>query len=335
MKLSRFVPAVWIILVTLEMTALAQTGTAGQTATPGKKDTKEQPGQATQPVAPARAATAAIDPEGAKLLKRFADICSTGAAVDAAGMFAENGELVDETGRVFEGRTQIGAILEELFAAFPQAQFKVTVEGTRKLGKETLIVDGIKQVAASDGGVESRLRIVAVCIPAEKGWQIGSLREYSDPEILTPSLQLKPLEWLVGDWIDESKGGDVMVSCRWSEDGNYLLRSFTVRQEGQVRMKSTQRIGWDPVQKQIRAWHFDSDGSFGESNWSQVGDQWLVRATSTLADGRNGSAMHILTPTDGNKVTWRSTFRIVGDLFEPDRESVMVRQPPRAGGEEK
>jgi hypothetical protein len=54
-----------------------------------------------------------------------------------------------------------------------------------------------------------------------------------------------------------------------------------------------------------------------------------VRSQTTSADGRTGSAVHVLTPLPGNRVNWKSTFRMQGDVLEPDRESTMVRQPPR------
>ena len=281
--------------------------------------------------APAAAGNAAAPPaaEGpASVLARFAEACSAGDAAAVGGLFTDTAELVDETGRQFLGPDQVAGILGELFAAFPQSKFQVEVQSARPVAPGTVVLDAVKLVTTA-GGLESRLRLVAVAVDTDAGWKLGSLREYTDPEIVTASAQLKPLEWLVGDWIDESTQGDVQVSCRWSEDGNYLLRTFVVRRAGQVRSKSTQRIGWDPVQKQIRAWHFDGDGGFGESLWSQAKDQWIVRSQTTSADGRMGSAVHVLTPLPGNRVNWKSTFRMQGDVLEPDRESTMVRQPPR------
>jgi len=299
----------------------------------GQRSSSLAQGQASgqaAPQAPAAAPAAAAAPSAGAtaVLTRLAEACSAGDAAAVGQLFTDSAELVDETGRQFLGPDQVAGILGQLFAAFPQSQFAIEVQSARPVGPGTLVLDAVKLVT-TPAGLESRLRLVAVVVETDGGWKLGSLREYTDPEIVTASAQLKPLEWLVGDWIDESTQGDVQVSCRWSEDGNYLLRTFVVRRAGQVRSRSTQRIGWDPVQKQIRAWHFEADGGFGESLWSQAKDQWIVRSQTTSADGRTGSAVHVLTPLPGDRVNWKSTFRLQGDVLEADRESTMVRQPPR------
>ena len=94
-------------------------------------------------------------------------------------------------------------------------------------------------------------------------WLISSVREEPDP-LVSPHDRLKDLEWMVGDWVDEGPDSEVRLNCRWSEDGNFLIRSFTVKQQGKPVMTVSQRIGWDPLARQIRSWEFDSEGGFGE-----------------------------------------------------------------------
>ena len=63
---------------------------------------------------------------------------------------------------------------------------------------------------------------------------------------------------MLGDWIDEGPDSVVRINCRWSEDGNFLIRTFNVKHQGKDVMTVTQRIGWDPAARQIRSWEFDS-----------------------------------------------------------------------------
>ena len=37
---------------------------------------------------------------------------------------------------------------------------------------------------------------------------------------------------MLGEWVDEGPDSHVRVSCRWSEDGNFLIRIFTVKVQG-------------------------------------------------------------------------------------------------------
>ena len=90
---------------------------------------------------------------------------------------------------------------------------------------------------------------------------------------------------MIGDWVDEGPDSEVRVNCRWSEDGNFLVRSFTVKQQGKPVMTVSQRIGWDPLARQIRSWEFDSEGGFGEGTWSRDGERWVDQAHGRPARG--------------------------------------------------
>ena len=93
---------------------------------------------------------------------------------------------------------------------------------------------------------------------------------------------------MVGDWIDEGADSVVRLHCQWSEDENFLFRTFTVKRQGKPVMTVTQRIGWDPVARQVRSWEFDSEGGFGEGKWSRDGERWVVKSHGRPARGRDG-----------------------------------------------
>ena len=94
-------------------------------------------------------------------------------------------------------------------------------------------------------------------------------------------------------------------------------------------MSISQRIGWDPLARQIRSWEFDSAGGFGEGRWSRDGDRWTIKHMGVLADGMASSATNIMTNERQDMLSWVSTDRVVGDETLPDTESdVLVRVPP-------
>ena len=118
---------------------------------------------------------------------------------------------------------------------------------------------------------------------------VGFVRDTPGAE-LTNYERLKPLEWMIGDWIDESHESVVLTSCHWTASKNYILQEIKVRMRGRDAMDLSQRIGWDPLTKQIKSWVFDSEGGYGESIWTPDGDRWLVKATAVRRDGVTASA---------------------------------------------
>jgi hypothetical protein len=89
-------------------------------------------------------------------------------------------------------------------------------------------------------------------------------------------------------------------------------------------MSGIQFIGWDPADKQIRSWVFDSDGGFGQGTWTNKGNRWYVQQTGVLADGRKSSAVNIITKLDEGTCTLQSINRTVdGDLL-PNIDEVKV-----------
>ena len=90
---------------------------------------------------------------------------------------------------------------------------------------------------------------------------------------------------------------------------------------------SEDRLG--PGAHQIKSWEFDSEGGNGEGLWARLGNQWVVKATAVLQDGRTATATHIITPQDASTCRWRTTERTVGSEVIPVVDDfVMVRPAP-------
>jgi hypothetical protein len=157
---------------------------------------------------------------------------------------------------------------------------------------------------------------------------LESVRETSLPEA-SPHEQLKQLEWLVGEWLDESPTEVVEHSFKWSEDGHYLLGTFVVQWEGLPAMKGDVRIGWDPLTKQIKSWIFDTEGGRAEGVWTRVDDGWVVKMTGVRPDGTTASATNSYVPLRRDQYQYSSVDRIVGGQQEPDQTVRIVRKPPQ------
>lgn len=255
-------------------------------------------------------------------------------AADANGMaalFMEKGELVDENGNVYTGRTDITAVFKSFFAKFPKAALAMDVTSVRTIGDSLAVEEGVRQITAEEGAVTAQMRYVAVRDKVGDKWPIASYREFADDPAPTAQEMLQSMAFLVGDWVDESPEGRTAISYRWSEDGNYLLGDYVLSVGGQPESKSSQRIGWDPVEGVLRSWTFDSDGGFSHGEWTPVDDGWVAKTEATMPDGTTASATVMLVVKDQDHFVVRSIDRIVAGGEEPDFELVIARKPPQPG----
>jgi hypothetical protein len=135
---------------------------------------------------------------------------------------------------------------------------------------------------------------------------------------------LDTLDWLVGDWVNEDQNRSIEFNCHFTKNGSFLVRSFRMVTEKDVRMSGMQLIAWDPANQSIRSWTFDSDGGFGEDTWTQSGNRYTIRAKYTLPDGGIASAINVFTFVDDNKCTWKSVSREIDGELQPDSDEVVL-----------
>jgi hypothetical protein len=159
-------------------------------------------------------------------------------------------------------------------------------------------------------------------------WLIASIREFADDPPPTPHERLQTLSWLVGDWVDEGTAGASKISYRWAEDQNFLLGDIQITIEGKLALKSTQRIGWDPLAGKVARGCLTPTADLPRGNG--VDDGWVIKSSTVNPDGSTGSATITVTVRDKDHFTMKGTERIVGDAREPDFEFEIVRRPPVA-----
>jgi len=270
--------------------------------------------------------TVAIRASDEQLVKAF----NAGKADEIVAMFVPKGELIDEQGNVHQGQAAIKDLLTKFFAKFPGAKISLEV-GSLRVVSPVAIEEGTRYTTTKDGGERSQVRYLAVRTKVGNAWPLASLRELSDEPEPTANERLQVLAWLVGEWVNESSDAAVKISYRWSEDKSFLLGDFHITRGGRVVMKSTQRIGWDPLAGKVRSWMFDSDGGYADGSWTQVDDAWVIKSSAVMPDGQTGSATVTIKPKDKNSYTMKGSERIVGEAREADFEVTVVRPAPAPG----
>jgi uncharacterized protein (TIGR02246 family) len=260
-------------------------------------------------------------------IAQFVKAYNAGDAKLVASLFTPDGQTVDKDGDEARGREEIEKTFADLFKAAPKKQLEVFVESIRFLGHDLAEETGTTKETFAPGEPPERDRYTVLHVKRDGKWQMALARE-EEGAPPTSHEQLQPLAWLVGEWLDDGGSAVVASSCRWSLDGNFLLQDFKLKINGREAMDVTQRIGWDPVNKRVHSWVFDSEGGYGESEWARDGNLWVIRATGIRPDGTTASATNFLMPTGGDEYVWRSTDRIVAGERQPTTEVRIVRKPP-------
>jgi len=316
-------------------------GWLGTVASAGAQVTSENRAAAAPQAANQKAEAGRPSPPGAPLTDRpedekairsvaetFARAYNAGDSKAVAALYTEDAESIDEHGDRIQGRPMIQDLYSSIFQERPGATIRVSIDTLRFLGPDVAKEEGQTRVKPRGNEPETLRRYTVLYVKQGGQWLHSSVREEHETGLLHHE-RLKDLEWLVGEWLDQSSDSTVHLTCRWSEDKNFLLRDFTIHVQGQPVMTVSQRIGWDPLTKQVKSWVFDSEGGYGDALWARNGDRWVIKSSGVLPDGRIATATNVLARVGPNTARWTSTERTLGaeGLAEP-AEYIMVRKPP-------
>lgn len=247
----------------------------------------------------------------------------------AADHFTKEAEYVDEHGTLTAGRAAIEKTLKDLFAKYPDCKFALQIDKVAVLAS-IAIEDGMTELSLSSTSDPAIVRYVAVHTKFEGKWLVASVREFPVMPQRQHRAQLRQLDWMLGDWVHEGNDAVATFSCQPVDNGNFLLRTFTIHIAGQEAMSGSQRIGWDAQASRFRAWIFDSDGGHSEGFWHRDGDSWVLKASGVTADGQSASSTSSYAFVNGHTMTFQTVDHEVGGIELPDGPKVtIVRHAPR------
>ncbi|MBI3466899.1 MAG: SgcJ/EcaC family oxidoreductase, partial [Planctomycetes bacterium] len=248
-----------------------------------------------------------------------------GDAAAVADHWCEDAEYVLPDGERVEGRDAIRKVFEEAFAGSERPKIEVPSPSVRLLSDTTAIEEGAARVVRP-GQPPEETTYLAIHVKQGNAWKLSTVREVETPPPPTALAyeHLQQLEWLVGEWTDQSGAADVATSIKWSGNRAFLTYSFSAAPEELDPLEGTQVIGWDPVARVIRSWLFDSDGGFGQGVWRRDGDRWVVEFQQVLPDGRRAKATNIYTVVDENTFKWHSLGRAIDGEPLPDVADVTI-----------
>jgi uncharacterized protein (TIGR02246 family) len=262
----------------------------------------------------------------------FAKLFNDANAAALADLFLDDGTIVDPDGAATRGKAAIAEMYAGSFQETPGLKIEPTVEASRFFTPDVARVEGRSRLFSATGDASEFTRFSSLLVRQDGKWRIAEIREYAAPaQDVKPYDRLKELEWMVGDWVDESDNNRVQSSIRWADNKSYLVRTYTIDIHGEKSSSGTVYIGWDPQSGQIKSWMFDSEGGHGEGLWTRTGEkEWVVKAQGVMRDGRPSSATQIHTIINKDSASSSSIDRIIGGQVAPDiKDLVMVRKPPQ------
>jgi uncharacterized protein (TIGR02246 family) len=286
---------------------------------------------------PAKGGQAAASPERESDVRAITDLLASFIkaynerdAKALGALFTPGAEIEDEDGDVTRGRDAIVTRFVGIFKERGDEKLAVDTDSLRFLGTDIAIEEGTASLSTGEEKPPLTNRYSVIYARQDGRWLHARIRD--EPPEDDPHERLKELEWMLGNWINESDDADVVTSCKWSDDGNFLLREFNVEVEGRIALSGTQRIGWDGQRKQFRTWVFDDQGGFAEGLMSRDGDRWVIKATGVRSDGQSVSVTNAITILGKDRLQWETFDRTVGGeaISGTDRFTV-VRRPPSPG----
>jgi uncharacterized protein (TIGR02246 family) len=226
-----------------------------------------------------------------------------GDAKALADLWTEEGEYIGGTGTAIHGRSAIEAAYAQNFAKDPRTKVELSIDSIRFVSRASAIVEGHAQSQKGKADQPGSSRFSMLLARENGNWLIALLREWPDEGIT-----LRDMKWLIGTWTARTEGGEIHTTYEWDETKKFIRCRFTVKNKDNT-VSGTQFIGRDPRTGNLRSWLFESEGGFGEAEWSWDGKRWIQDATGVQADGDELTATNILTPIDKDSFTWQSIDR--------------------------
>lgn len=227
------------------------------------------------------------------------------------------------TGEEVTGRKAITEQFDALFKAQKDLKMDVSTESIRFLSPNVAVEQGTAKFLLPKGEPEE-IEYTAVYVQRDGKWLLDRVTDQAKVVIPSHYEQLKPLEWMVGNWVDQDEQATIATEVKWAKNQNFLVRSFTIAIEDRIDMSGMQIIGWDASSKSIRSWTFDSSGGFAEATWKHKGGKWYVHNAGVLADGRKATMVNVLKPVDADSFTWETIERTAGGELLPNIDAVTI-----------
>jgi uncharacterized protein (TIGR02246 family) len=273
-----------------------------------------------------RADQAADESTIRKAVEEYVAAYNKGDAKALAALWSPEAVYTDPvTGEQAVGREAIEQQFSAIFSGETGAKLSAETDSIDFVSPNVAIEKGTAIVASAGADPESS-QYSAVYVKRDGKWLLDRVSEEDSPTPRSNFGHLEDLDWMTGTWVDGDEQANIVTTCYWAKNKNFLIRLYALSVRDRVEVSGIQIIGWDPMEKQIRSWVFDSDGGFGEGVWNKKGDAWHIRTTGTTPEGGNSSSVNIITKKDNDTFTLQAVNRLADGELLPNVDEVVVRR---------
>jgi uncharacterized protein (TIGR02246 family) len=249
--------------------------------------------------------------------REYAAAVANGDAEKIRASWTEDGDYVDAAGRVHRVRNLVKQMAGRQRGGKVGSDAAPVKSSLRFVAPTVAIEDGEYDCGVAGNGGAMTGRFTAVWVKQGERWLLDSLRESVSAAPLLDE-QLRPLAWMLGEWVAEADDAVMLLSARASEHGNFIVREFAVIGDG-GETTATERIAWDPADRELKSWTFDSQDGRGESSWSRDGKDWRVETTEVMDDGGEALTVAVITRVGDDRHTWEVKSSKIGGESVPSR----------------
>ena len=229
------------------------------------------------------------------------------------------------TGEQVVGHSAMAEEFKTIFSNPKAPRLQVATKTIELISPSVALETGVATVMHADDRVDlTDYRVVFV--KQGGSWLIDRVSEEEVSVQLSNYDQLKPLEWLIGEWVDQDSSSTIEIAARWTKNQNFISRNYTVKEAGETVSSGLQIIGWDASEQQICSWLFDSDGGVVTGKWRQRDDRWVVSSVAKLGNGLKGSFTSVFRPISGDRYGWQKVNRMLDGTLLPNIDEVVVRR---------
>lgn len=252
-----------------------------------------------------------------------------------ADFFAEDSRLVTVDGEILEGRPAILELFREGFEGNPGLAMTSDIRSVRLIGDSVAIEAGFLATRTDADPKDNVVAYEVVHVKRDGRWRMFDIFETSpaqDSPVELHAEKLAALDFLAGEWIEESETATIGHVVRWTPNHRYLILNYhSETPDGKPIRVAEQRVGWDPRAKTIKSWLFEEDGGHATSSWisSPEGDSWTVRVDGVLADGRSIASTLKVERMAKDRIRISGYDRSIDGVAQPDAPlRHLVRKPP-------
>jgi uncharacterized protein (TIGR02246 family) len=257
-------------------------------------------------------------------LTQYESAFNAGDAEKIGSLWSADGSFVNpETGKDVEGKEAITELYRHRFKDVERIKIEIIHHKTSLVTNDEAIEEGLIKATAPDKSL-SEYAFKGYFVKEKGQWLLDGIDEI---ELQIPPSNfehLQDLAWLIGEWKDADENSEIALKADWDKHKNFLTQNFTVKIYGQDQIEGRMLIAWDEANKNIRAWVFDSDGTFGEGSWRKTDKGWSVSMSYTFSNGSQGSQTNLYEQINADGYIFSAVDREVDDQILPNIAPVKV-----------